>query len=128
MPVQRLRTPVESVLSDRSLPPRLAHAFAPIHKSAFGIAVGFTAALVIAFATLVHLAIVGPDGALGLLSHYFYGFDISIRGAIVGALWGFLTGYIAGWFLAFVRNVILAVWLLVVRTKAEFSQPFLDHL
>jgi hypothetical protein len=35
-----------------------------------------------------------------------------------------------GWFLAFCRNLLLAVKLFVVRTRAELSQTrdFLDHI
>jgi hypothetical protein len=114
---------------DRSLPPALALAFAPVHKRALGMAVGLVCGLLVAGITVFHLIVSPPDGPpLYLLAEYFYGYSISWTGAAVGMAWGFVTGFVAGWFAAFVRNFALAVWLLAVRAKAELSNPFLDHI
>jgi hypothetical protein len=109
----------------------LARAFAPMHKRVLGTAVGLTAAIVIFGLTAFHV-IVRPPGALSieLLSQYFYGYDVSWRGAFIGAWWGFVAGFVAGWFAAFLRNFAMAVWLVVVRAKAHLSETrdFLDHI
>lgn len=111
--------------------PSLARAFAPMHKRALGVAVGLTVGvgvfLVTAFALVTH-----PDEAsfLNLLGEYFYGYTLSWRGAFIGLWWGFVAGFAGGWFLAFCRNLTLAVWMFVVRTKASLNatSDFLDHI
>jgi hypothetical protein len=42
------------------------------------------------------------------LSSYFYGSDVTWRGALVGAWWSFAAAFVAGWFVAFVHNFVLA--------------------
>jgi len=109
----------------------LARAFAPMHKRVLGVAVGLTAAFLVFGLTAFHV-IVRPPGALSieLLAQYFYGYEVSWRGACIGAWWGFVSGFVAGWFAAFLRNFAMAVWLFVVRTKANLSETrdFLDHI
>ena len=115
--------------SEEPLPPSLALAFAPIHKSALGIAVGAVSGAIMAVVTVFH-TILQPQNAppIGLLGHYFYGYTVSWSGAAVALAWGFVTGFVAGWFVGFIRNFSTATWLLVVKTKAALSQPFLDHI
>jgi len=114
---------------DRSLPPQLAHAFAPVHKRALGIAVGLVFGALVALVTAFHV-VVQPAAAppIELLGEYFYGYTVSWTGAAIGFFWAFVVGFVTGWFGGFTRNVALATWLLVLRTKADLSQPFLDHL
>ena len=113
------------------LPPELVLAFAPLHKGAFGVAVGTASGLLVFAATAVYL-LRGGHGPLnlGLLAEYFYGYTVSWRGAIIGLLWGAAVGFVAGWFLAFCRNLALAVSIWVLRTKTELEQTrdFLDHI
>lgn len=112
---------------DRTL--RLA--FAPVHKMAFGLAVGVTTGLTLFLVTAVRL-LVGPDGVteLVLLSQFLAGYEESWAGAVVGLAWGIVVGFVAGWFAAFVRNLVLASYLFVVRTRAELlaTRDFLDHI
>jgi hypothetical protein len=114
-----------------ALPPRLALAFAPVHKRALGVAVGLTAALVVFGVTAFHV-IGNPERApqIGLLSQYFFGYEVTWRGAFIGAFWGFVAGFVAGWFVAFVRNLVTAIFVFMVRAKAELKQTadFLDHI
>ena len=105
--------------------------FAPLHKSAFGAAVGLTAALVVAAATAIHLVRnPEPPFPLQLLAVYFRGYTVSWRGALIGAFWAGFAGFVAGWFFAFCRNAILAVFVFVLRARAELqeSRDILDHL
>jgi len=108
-----------------------ALAFAPLHKRHFGVACGVAAALLVVALTLVHL-VRSPDNdnPLGLLSQYFAGYTVSLSGAIVGGLWAGFAGFVAGWFLAFCRNLAVAVTVLVLRTRATVaaSRDFLDHI
>ena len=106
-------------------------AFAPIHKRALGVALGVVSGLGIFLVTVFHVVLQPGDPlSLHLLAQYFYGYDVSWRGALVGLFWGFVTGFVFGWFAAFVRNVVVATTIFVLRTKAELAQTkdFLDHI
>lgn len=113
------------------IPPRLALAFAPLHKRALGIAVGTASGLLLF--TLTAVAMLRPSGDaafLSLLSEYFYGYTVSWPGAVVALLWGFAVGFVAGWFIAFCRNLALALSIFISRTRGELEQTadFLDHI
>ncbi|MGQ0734406.1 MAG: hypothetical protein ACT4QD_12205 [Acidobacteriota bacterium] len=85
--------------------------------------------MTVAAITVLHLMAAPQDGLpLHLLAQYFTGYSVSWAGAAIGASWGFVTGFVAGWFVAFVRNFVLGVWVLAVRANAEFSRSFLDHI
>jgi hypothetical protein len=110
---------------------RLGYVTAPMHKRAFGIAVGATAGTLIFVLTAFHV-IVNPPNALNiaLLGQYFYGYTVTWRGAFIGLAWGLATGFIAGWFVAFVRNLVVTVTVFALKTRAELEQTsdFLDHI
>jgi hypothetical protein len=109
----------------------LVRALAPMHKRVLGVAVGLTAAAAIFVVTAFHV-IARPTDALSieLLSQYFYGFEVSWRGAFIGAWWAFVAGFVGGWFAAFLRNLTIALWLMVVRVRANLTETrdFLDHI
>ena len=121
--------PVSS--SDDALPPELALAFAPLHKRAFGMAVGTAAGLAFFLLTSVHV-LVRPSTALplGLLAEYFYGYSVTWTGAFIAFGWGLAVGFVAGWFFAFCRNLALAISVFVSRTRGdlESTSDFLDHI
>ena len=113
------------------LPRELLLAFSPVHKSAFGIAIATVCALLIFGATA--LTIVQPPESrvrLELLAVYFRGYSISWAGALIGAGWAAVAGFVFGWFLAFSRNLVLAISLFVIRTRAQLAETrdFLDHI
>lgn len=118
--------------ADGSLPPAMQLAFCPLHKRAFGLAVGAACGLLVAGFTLVYVLRAAPGEApeLGLLANYFYGYSPTPAGALVGGLWGVFVGFVAGWFLAFCRNLAVALSVFVIRTRAELNQTrdFLDHI
>lgn len=109
----------------------LALAFAPLHKAAFGVAIGIAGALVLFSLTVAGL-VLDPAGRtnLALLAEYLAGYEQSWPGALIGAAWGFFVGFVAGWFFAFTRNLVLAIWLLIVRARADIAatRDFLDHI
>ncbi len=106
-------------------------AFAPAHKSAMGIAIGVAAAIGCFVMTGVPL-VRGhpPELPLELLANYFYGYDVTWSGAVLGAAWAFFTGFVMGWFFAFLRNALLAVRLVLLKARAELAQTrdFMDHI
>jgi hypothetical protein len=111
--------------------PDLVHAFAPLHKAAFGVAIGTVSALVVF--TMTVLSVVRPPDPpvpLYLFEQYFTGYTVTWAGAFIGAGWAGLTGFVFGWFTAFCRNFVLAVSLFIIRTRADLAQTrdFLDHV
>jgi hypothetical protein len=117
--------------AEPALPPEALLVFAPLHKAAFGVAIGTACGLSIFLATAVGL-LLGHPGEVGLylLSQYFFGYEESWRGALIGLAWGFGAGGVAGWFIAFTRNFTIAAWLFVTRTRAHLASTrgFLDHI
>jgi len=106
-------------------------AFAPCHKRALGLAVGFTAALFTAALTLFHVIVAPPEApAIGLLAQFFAGYEVSPSGVLVGAWWSFVVGFVAGWFAAFVVNLWVATWLLVIKARHDLgpTTTFLDQI
>ena len=116
---------------DEALPPALVLAFAPLHKRAFGLAVGAASGVLFFLLTAVYLLRAPAERLpLHLLSEYFYGYTVSWRGAVVSLLWGVAVGFIAGWFIAFCRNLALAISVFITRTRGELdaTRDFLDHV
>lgn len=110
---------------------RMALAFQPLHKRAFGVAIGLAMGLAVAAATVVVLVRgFGDTSRLGLLREYFFGYSVSWQGVLVGFAWAFVAGFTAGWFVAFCRNMVFAVSIFLVRTRAELfeTRDFLDHI
>jgi hypothetical protein len=128
---QRPAAGPELAANEQALVHEVQLAFAPIHKRAFGTAIGVAFAVVIAAATLFHV-LTDPGSAtlLRLLDQYFYGYTVSLTGVFVGAFWGFVVGFTGGWFVAFCRNLAIAISVGVTRTRAELSETrdFLDHI
>jgi hypothetical protein len=113
------------------VPPPIARLFAPIHRRAFGVAVGTVSGLGTFLVTAAYLLVrPNPAPRLELLAQFFTGYSVSWPGALVGLAWGFVVGYCAGWFVAFTRNLVIALWIFLTRTRAELSaaRTFLDHL
>lgn len=117
--------------SPARLPRRLALVFAPLDKRAFGLAVGTVLAIALALLTVASRFVDSRQQfPLALLSEYLIGYDVSARGAGIGGTWMFVIGFIWGWFVAFCRNLVLAIWLISVNVRAdvEDSRTFLDHI
>ncbi|MBK6486537.1 MAG: hypothetical protein IPF98_06660 [Gemmatimonadetes bacterium] len=117
--------------TEERLLPALELAFAPLHKAAFGTATGVAGALLLAALTVVKiLSPRAQDFPLGLLAQYFAGYSATWGGVLVGAVWGFTVAFVAGWFVAFCRNLALAIVVFTYRTRAEIAQTreFLDHI
>lgn len=117
--------------TEPTVPRELALAFAPLHKRAFGMAVGVASGGAFFLLTAVYLVRSPATGFdLKLLAEYFAGYTVSWPGAFVALAWGFVVGFVAGWFTAFSRNLIIAVSLFVTRTRAQLNatRDFLDHI
>ena len=118
-------------LADDPLERAARRLFAPMDKLAFGVAVGTAAGLLLLVLTAADLLLDDADRVpLALLAQYFAGYRESWTGAAIGLAWGLAVGFVIGWFTAFVRNLVLAIWLVVLRARADLaaSRDFLDHI
>ena len=116
---------------EEQLRPTIEQAFARVHKAAFGVAVGVAGALVMGALTLmVLLRPAASSFPLHLMNEYFAGYTVTWPGVLVGMAWGFAVAFVAGWFLAFCRNLSVAITAFSIRTRAEIEQTrtFLDHI
>lgn len=115
---------------EKSLPPAATLLFAPVDKRAFGVAIGTVSGIGIFAVTAIDLARGLPWHGLRLIGEYFVGYQLTWKGALIGLLWGFAVGFCGGWFVAFARNLALAISLFIIRTRAELdtTRDFLDHI
>lgn len=129
--MKQILLPGEPERIEDALPGEQFLLFAPVDKRAFGVAIGTVCALIIIGITAVEL--IGAPNAtadLSLLGEYFTGYTVTWRGALIGGVWAFAAGFCAGWFTGFVRNLVLALSLFTLRSRAELSdsRDFLDHI
>jgi hypothetical protein len=110
----------------------LVRTFARMEKLSFGIATGVVAGMVFLVATLWLVIkggnVVGPH--LRLLSQYFYGYTVTVPGAFIAFGHGFLWAFALGWLFAYLRNLLLALYLYRVRRQVEYMTlgEFFDHM
>jgi hypothetical protein len=110
----------------------LARTFARMDKLAFATAVGSVSGLLLFLATVWLVIkgghVVGPN--LRLLSQYFAGYTVSVKGAFIAFSYSFVWGFLFGWLLAYLRNLSLALYIYGVKRKAELLslKDFFDHL
>ena len=117
-------------LARSGLPPRIAAAAAPLRPGVLGVAVGVVLAFAFALLTLAHLLILPPEAwHIDLLGEYFLGYRVSVGGVFIGGIWAFIVGFVAGWLLAFARNLVVWLWLEIIRMKANLGRSdFLDGI
>jgi protoporphyrinogen oxidase len=118
--------PSEEAVLDKILP----RVFARMDPLGLATAVGSVLGLLIFFATL-WLAIKGGPASvyLRLLNQFFFGYTVTVKGAIIGLAYGFSWGFLVGWLIAYLRNFIIAFYLYRIRRKVELLtfRDFLDH-
>jgi protoporphyrinogen oxidase len=106
-------------------------AFARMDKLAFASAVG-TAFGLLFFAATIWAIIKSTHGQasyLLLLSQYFIGYTVSLKGAFIACAYGLSWGFLLGWLFAYLRNLMLAFYIYRLRKATELLtvQDFLDH-
>ena len=109
----------------------IIQAFAKMDKFGFASAVGAVNGLLI-FAATIFLVIKGGDVVgpyLRLLSQYFVGYTVTVKGAFIGAAYSFVWGFLFGWLFAYLRNLSLAIYIYRIKKKTEMISfgDFLDH-
>lgn len=109
----------------------LMRAFGRIDKLAFATALGTVAGLLLFLATIVLVLkggeVVGPK--LQLLSQYFIGYSVTIKGAFIGMVYSFVWAFLLGWSGAYLRNFILAFYIYRLKRKTELLsfRDLMDH-
>jgi len=74
-----------------------------------GFVLGFIGALVI-FAATNWLVLKGGENVgahLGLLGHFFIGYDVTFTGSLIGAAYGFVAGYVSGLIIGWIYNAVV---------------------
>jgi hypothetical protein len=64
-----------------------------------------------------------------LLNQYFFGYTVTVKGALIGLAYGFFWGFLLGWLIAYLRNFFIAYYIYRIRRKVELLtfRDFLDH-
>ncbi len=111
----------------------IAKAFVKMDKLALAAASGAVLGLLLFLATIFLIfrngGEAGPTLHLHLLSQYFYGYTVTVKGAFIGSAYGFFWGFLFGWFFAYMRNLFIGYFIYRVKKKAEMLKfkDFLDH-
>jgi hypothetical protein len=109
----------------------LMRAFSRIDRLGFATALGSVSGLLFFLMTILLVIkggeVVGPN--LRLLSQYFFGYSVTLKGAFIAAAYSFSWGFIFGWMVAFLRNFFVGYFIYRVKRKAEMLsfKDFLDH-
>jgi len=107
-------------------------AFAPIHRTALGVAGGVVLGGIIFLMTAILLIKGGQHvgSNLMLLGQYSFGYTVTWVGSLIGLAWGFAVGFLVGWSFALIHNFVVWIWLALVRSRAEMEEygDLLDHL
>jgi protoporphyrinogen oxidase len=99
----------------------LTRVFLKLDRVAFGLAMGITTGMVLFLATLGLVLkggdVVGPN--LQLLSHFFPAYSVTMSGSVLGLGYGFIAGFVGGWGFAFLRNLLVFLYMAAIHRKAE---------
>ena len=92
-----------------------------------GSVLGLSAFLATIFLIVKGGPVVGPN--LALLSQYFYGYTVTVKGAFIGFCYSFFWGFLFGYLFAYFRNFLIAFFIFRVRRRAALLKfkNFLDQ-
>jgi len=110
----------------------LIRAFSRMDKLALATAAGSVSGLLF-FLSTIWLVIKGGDVVgpyLELLSQYFIGYTVTVRGAFMSFGYAFIWGFLFGWLFAYLRNLLFAFYIYRVKKKTELLTllDFFDNL
>lgn len=118
---------VRLVLTEKILNP----AFARMDKLGFATAIGSVSGLFFFIAT-IYLLIRG-DSVLNpyfkLLSEYFIGYTLSVKGSFIAFGYSFVWGFLFGWLFSYLRNLLFAFYIYWIRKKSDILtiRDFFDY-
>jgi protoporphyrinogen oxidase len=95
--------------------------FSRIDKLALATSFGTVSGLLIFLATIWLILKGGPHVGqhLQLLSQFFVGYTVTVKGAFIGAAYAFFSSFLFGWALAYLRNLFLAIYIYRLKRKLE---------
>jgi tetrahydromethanopterin S-methyltransferase subunit G len=101
----------------------ILESLAKLDGQALGIALGLLFGLAIFAATNILIFkggdVVGPN--LALLAHFFIGYEVSFTGSVIGMIYGIITGLITGWLIAFIRNLVVKLYVDLLKFKGSVA-------
>ncbi len=113
----------DELISSSAADELIVKSLARLDSIALGISVGTLFALFFFLATNILIFkggdVIGPN--LALLSQYFIGYTVTFVGSLIGFVYGFVSGFILGWLTAFLRNSVVATYLLALKLKNRMS-------
>ncbi|MBN2060677.1 MAG: NAD(P)/FAD-dependent oxidoreductase [Deltaproteobacteria bacterium] len=118
----------EKVLIEKVLGPSLAR----LDQFAFATAVGSATGFIVFIATIWLVIkggpLIGPN--LRLLSQYFIGYAVTVKGAFIAFGYSFFWGFLFGWLFAYLRNLFLGLYLFWIKKKTEILsfKDFFDYI
>ncbi|MBE9521309.1 MAG: hypothetical protein IME97_09260, partial [Proteobacteria bacterium] len=109
----------------------LIAAFARMDKLGFATAVGTVCGLLVFSATMWIISRGGDvlGSHLRLLAQYFIGYTVTVTGGFIAFGYSFFWGFLFGWLFAYLRNLLLAIYIYHVKRKAELLslKDFFDN-
>jgi protoporphyrinogen oxidase len=118
--------PSEEAVLEKILPA----VFSRMDPLGLATAIGSVLGLLIFFATTWLVITGGPASVyFKLLNQYFFGYTVTLKGALIGLAYGFSWGFLLGWLIAYLRNFFIAYYIYRLRRKVELLtfRDFLDH-
>jgi tetrahydromethanopterin S-methyltransferase subunit G len=101
----------------------IVQSLAKLDGKALGISIGLLLGLVVFLATNFLLYkggdVIGPN--LALLGQFFIGYEISFSGSLIGMIYGLIAGFIFGWLIAFLRNLVVTIYMHILKLKGSMS-------
>jgi protoporphyrinogen oxidase len=110
----------------------LDRTFARMDNFAFATAVGSVSGILVFLATIWLVIkggdVVGPN--LRLLAQYFADYTVTVRGSFIAFGYSFFWGFIFGWLFAYLRNLLIVIYVFWVRKRSEILslRDFFDYL
>jgi hypothetical protein len=109
----------------------LLRAFARMDKLAFAVALGTICGLLVFTATLWIISRGGDvlNSHLRLLGQYFIGYTVTFKGGFIAFGYSFFWGFLFGWLFAYLRNLLLAIYIYRIKRKLEMLslEDFFDN-
>ena len=79
-----------------------------LKPSALGLAAGIIWGAMVMVATWWVLLFSTGGATILRLKNFYFGYDVTFLGGIVGLLWGFIDGFIVGYLIALLYNIFAA--------------------
>ncbi len=123
----RVRQASARTTAEAQIPRQIAALIDPV---AFGVSLAIVCGSMLLLATIVLVLKGGQQvgSHLVLLSHYFPGYRVTPVGSLIGGFYAAAGAFLFGWLTAHLRNVLLRIYLWMVRFRANLSGSyFLDR-